>query len=586
MTYKQNKSPEKKIAKNQKSLSAKLIDELPQPFWQRHSDVFITIVAMVLCAGLAFHGLGNHAFWTDEANTAIFARNLLNSGTLTGWDGQNLVGFMFGAELDENLVNIYIPPAQYYVAAASLAIFGQSTIGGRILFVIFGLATLPWLTLFARRLGNGLFPAWLPAILLALSPAWLLYIRNCRYYSVGAFFSLMLLACFVAPLYTRRQQLVAAVLAAVATTGLIATHYTNAAFIITALPLLLLLKHLRCRSRVILLLLIGLIAAAIGIIVLIYANPLGSKFTEQDNTPHALRLAKLLWYHLRDMALFEHVPVLLALVLPLPFLIKRLEPQKPLVAIGIVLIAIFGLSAVITALVSPQSVQLCHEAFMRHMVPLIPLGSLFAALTLFILWQLAQLIALTVAILLVFSNLLFLGNLDKNRGLGLAPRGVSSTLVDYISETFNDYKTNTETIIRILKDKPEGSVILVIPTYMMYTPMFYLPKLHYTCQIDAQKGIRPDLAAMLPPYVFGEKAKLDYALIIRNEGIPDSGNLNLYDQKRNFKFDTYTKEDMIKIYPFDCSRPEIGWHAFSVEEYRDDYKQHLFVLNFRSSVIH
>jgi hypothetical protein len=278
--------------------------------------------------------------------------------------------------------------------------------------------------------------------------------------------------------------------------------------------------------------------------------------------------------------------VLLALVLPLPFLIKRLGPQKPLVAIGIVLIAIFGLSAVITALVSPQSVQLCHEAFMRHMVPLIPLGSLFAALTLFILWQLAQLIALTVAILLVFSNLLFLGNLDKNRGLGLAPRGVSSTLVDYISETFNDYKTNTETIIRILKDKPEGSVILVIPTYMMYTPMFYLPKLHYTCQIDAQKGIRPDLAAMLPPYVFGEKAKLDYALIIRNEGIPDSGNLNLYDQKRNFKFDTYTKEDMIKIYPFDCSRPEIGWHAFSVEEYRDDYKQHLFVLNFRSSVIH
>jgi predicted acyltransferase len=130
-----------------------------------------------------------------------------------------------------------------------------------------------------------------------------------------------------------------------------------------------------------------------------------------------------------------------------------------------VLIAIFGLSAVITALVSPQSVQLSPVADMRHMVPLIPLGSLFAALTLFILWQRARFIALTVAILLVFSNLLFLGHLDKNRGFGLAPRGVSSTLVDYISETFNDYETSTETIIRLLKDKPDGSVILVYPPY-------------------------------------------------------------------------------------------------------------------------
>jgi len=187
--------------------------------------------------------------------------------------------------------------------------------------------------------------------------------------------------------------------------------------------------------------------------------------------------------------------------------------------------------------------------------------------------------------LIYFSNLLFLGHLDKNRKFGLNPRGVSSTLVDYISETFNDYETSTETMIRLLKDKPDGSVILVYPPFMTYPPMFYLPRLHYTCQIDAQKAIRPDLAAMLPPYIFCEKAKIDYALIISRKGMPDSGNLNISYRKR-LEFGTYTKEDMIEIFPWDGSRPEIGWHSFSGEEFRDAYKQPLSVLNFHHSIPH
>jgi hypothetical protein len=113
--------------------------------------------------------------------------------------------------------------------------------------------------------------------------------------------------------------------------------------------------------------------------------------------------------------------------------------------------------------------------------------------------------------------------------------------------------------------------------------MFYLPRLHYACQIDAQKAIRPDLAAMLPPYIFGEKAKLDYALIISRNGMPDSGNLNIFYNKR-FEFGTYTKEDMIKFFPWDGSRPEIGWHSFSVEDFSDAYKQPLSVLNFHRTV--
>ncbi len=553
-----------------------------QALWLRHQETVITIAAMFCCACLAFNGLGNHAFWDDEANTALFGRNLLKFGNLTGWDGQNLIGYKFGAELDENLVNRYMPPVQYYVAAASFALFGESTVGGRILFVIWGLATLPWLTLFARRLGNNLFPSWLPALLLAFSPAWLLYIRNCRYYSIGAFFSLMLLACFVAPLVTRRQQQVTAVLVAVATAGLIGTQYIYAAYILAALPLLLLPKHLRCGSRVVLLLLTGLTSLLIGMIILYYANPFAAKMAMGDDSPRTLKMLKHVWSYLRNMVLYEHVPVLLSLALPLPFLLKRLEQKKTLVSIGVILIIIFCLSAIITVLISPKSPS------MRYLVPLIPLGSLFAALTINILWQFFRPLALIASILLVFSNILYLGNLDKRRGLGIPTRGVSSTLLDYISETFNDYETSTETLIRLLKEKPDGSVVFIYPTYMAYPPMFYLPKLRYTCQIDTQKSIRPDLTAMLPQYVYGEKAKLDYAFIIDKNYIVDSGNLNISIDNRKFEFGNYRKETvlttgaMIDVFPIDRSRPEIGWHSFSLDDYRKVNKKALSILNFGS----
>ena len=44
------------------------------------------------------------------------------------------------------------------------------------------------------------------------------------------------------------------------------------------------------------------------------------------------------------------------------------------------------------------------------------------------------------------------------------------------------------------------------------------------------------------------------------------------------------KEDMVKFFPWDGSRPEIGWHSFSVEDFSDAYKQPLSVLNFHRSV--
>jgi len=58
--------------------------------WQNRAPM---IVAVALALSLACLGLSNHAFWDDEAGTALFARNLLKTGELTAWDGVNLNGY-------------------------------------------------------------------------------------------------------------------------------------------------------------------------------------------------------------------------------------------------------------------------------------------------------------------------------------------------------------------------------------------------------------------------------------------------------------------------------------------------------------
>jgi len=102
---------ERKCTLAQNSSRERGLREPPAPPSERSLRGTAILVAMAVSVGatLAFHGLTNHAFWGDEANTGLFARNLLRFGELTAWDGQNLIGFGLGGELDENLLNLYMP---------------------------------------------------------------------------------------------------------------------------------------------------------------------------------------------------------------------------------------------------------------------------------------------------------------------------------------------------------------------------------------------------------------------------------------------------------------------------------------------
>jgi 4-amino-4-deoxy-L-arabinose transferase-like glycosyltransferase len=145
------------------------------------------VALLVLVAGtlLIFANLGNRYLWSDEAETALLARNILTYGVPKAFDGKNVISQELGRDYDSNYVWRWTPWLSKYVTAASFAVLGEGTLSARLPFAILGVASLVSLYLLALRIFKDPWTAVLATAFLALSVPFLLYVRQCRYYSVA-----------------------------------------------------------------------------------------------------------------------------------------------------------------------------------------------------------------------------------------------------------------------------------------------------------------------------------------------------------------------------------------------------------------
>jgi len=137
--------------------------------------------ALLLISLVYFYRLDRPLLWEDEAETGIEARNVLHYGYPTAFDGRNISCFDNGGGLSRNLVVKKIPWIQYYVGALSLLIFGNNTLGLRILFALGG--ALSFFPIYAVLKSRLKYPATVTALTL-LAPQIVLLQRNARYYSL------------------------------------------------------------------------------------------------------------------------------------------------------------------------------------------------------------------------------------------------------------------------------------------------------------------------------------------------------------------------------------------------------------------
>jgi 4-amino-4-deoxy-L-arabinose transferase-like glycosyltransferase len=144
---------------------------------------------------LLFH-LDHRPFWQDEAETAGLAKNVLKYGVPRAYDGLNIISQEQGREYDQNYLWRWSPWLQIYVAAAAFKVGGLTTYAGRLPYALMGLACILLVYYIVRHNFNNYTWALISAALLTSSVPFLLYARQCRYYSLGALLTLISLYAF------------------------------------------------------------------------------------------------------------------------------------------------------------------------------------------------------------------------------------------------------------------------------------------------------------------------------------------------------------------------------------------------------
>ncbi len=166
--------------------------------------------------------LGNHYLWQDEAQTAVISRTILTHGVPVGYDGKNYFSQEQKSEYGKNYIWKWHTWLPFYLLAAFFKLFGISTFVARLPFALFGIGSVFMTYWLCKVLWQSQKIAVTATVLLLLSVPFLVLSRQCRYYSLAAFFSLWSLVAYVRVLDKKKYSGISFTLS---TVFLFHTHY-------------------------------------------------------------------------------------------------------------------------------------------------------------------------------------------------------------------------------------------------------------------------------------------------------------------------------------------------------------------------
>lgn len=169
---------------------------MAEPSHRVYSSYVPILLILALGAFLLLFHLDQRPFWQDEAETACLAKNVLKYGVPRAFDGVNIISQEAGHEYDDNFLWRWSPWLQIYVTAGAFYLGGLTTYAGRFPFAVMGLMCIFLVYRLVRRnFGNRTWALW-AAGFLTCSVVFLLFARQCRYYSLGAVLTLASLYAF------------------------------------------------------------------------------------------------------------------------------------------------------------------------------------------------------------------------------------------------------------------------------------------------------------------------------------------------------------------------------------------------------
>ena len=497
---------------------------------------------------LAFRGLADNYFWDDEAGTAIFARNLIDFGKLTAWDGRNLMAYRNGMELDDNFINRYVPPLQFVVAAAGFEFLGVSTLGGRFTFVVIGLLALI-IFFFILRLesgGNRVLSCF-GLSLLALSPSFLLYIRQCRYFSLGIFFPLFIYYFYKK--YFGSRNPVHLALASAGFIGLFFSHFLICAAFAFALLGVHLKFHLR-RRGIFPFLAAGIVFGGVVAGYILFSGLIFPVFVCRSGREWLVDRVLLFAMNFREINANGYFPWsmiagIIWLELDRTFsgtLKKRAREWILLIVLYVICISLF----------SPQPVIEMGAADVRYLIPVLPFGMALLGVFVFFLSTNSRPAALVVMVLLIFTNSFSLNP--------WSPFRFRSYLINYLGEIHHDYTTPYEAAADFIGENcSQDDLVMVIPPNMSYPLQFYVgEKVIFGGRLDERTELLREKIIRLNPALLVDEARPDWIISFRWRALTEE--VLTYFALRGIRYELQTA--LAVYYLGEMIRPELQLHFF------------------------
>jgi 4-amino-4-deoxy-L-arabinose transferase-like glycosyltransferase len=158
---------------------------------------FEAALLALVAAALLFANLGGPRLWSDEGDTAVFARTIAERGLPWAWDGRTFTDSDKGRRLTPDLLMVGTPWLPFYVTAASFAALGESAFAARAPFAACGVLAVLLLHRLVLCATGDRRAALAGALLLLASVQFLLYARQCRHYALNMALGLAAVLAFL-----------------------------------------------------------------------------------------------------------------------------------------------------------------------------------------------------------------------------------------------------------------------------------------------------------------------------------------------------------------------------------------------------
>ncbi len=555
---------------------------------------------LLVAAYLCLVNLDYAALWHDEAPAAFFGKTLLQQGSITGWDGRNLVGGTNGRTLNEELRDV-LPPLMYVLNAMGFALFGVNEIGARVVHAVIGIVALGvFYLLLCQHLPKYPRLRFFIFAFAAGSAQLLLYFRQSRYFSMMVL-ALILLFYLYERYWQSRNSAYLPVIALVAVLSFF-NHYAGGAATMLSLAAYHLLFRARATTRRewALFAICGAAVAAVGSSYLYWLGVIGGErsgfmeFAGQSPTPYQgdksglVLFIERIWIYTRELFTVDWIswPVFLWFVgvILLTWQVHRkqavgasrqarrraqrandgapiaqniLGDDFPLAAAGKIIL-MGALFALFSAMLSVQLIWLNPFADLRYYMGALPL--LLAMKGLFVEWAwrrhaIAGAVALSVLLFTSVGaapfNMVMYFSGQKTLGLHL---------FEFVREVHRPYRDSISVVSSYLLQNAERDDLVYVQDFAYREVLTFYAGDHvrFCCILDETTPLPKDKIAALNAPLYIEQNTPDWIIFFRQL------QLGTAEQFTVEPFTAiYEVVAQLEVYPYPTQRPELNMHAFS-----------------------